>query len=94
MKTRLNIYERLGVRTIINAKGPATRLSGGLMAAEVASAMQEATQHCVDMTELQTRAVRSLLKSLVRRQAVSLLERRQVYCLERQRVSQGSIRPR
>ena len=56
MKTRLNVYERLGVRTIINAKGPATRLSGGLMAAEVASAMQEATQHCVDMTELQTRA--------------------------------------
>ena len=56
MKTRLNVYERLGVRTIINAKGPATRLSGGLMAAEVASAMQEATQYCVDMTELQTRA--------------------------------------
>lgn len=56
METRLNVYERLGVRTIINAKGPATRLSGGLMAAEVASAMQEATQYCVDMTELQTRA--------------------------------------
>ena len=26
-----NIYERLGVRTIINAKGPSTRLSGGIM---------------------------------------------------------------
>ena len=51
-----NIYEKLGVPTIINAKGPATRLSGGLMAESVSSAMQEATQHCVDMTELQTRA--------------------------------------
>ena len=26
-----NIYERLGVRTIINAAGPTTRLSGALM---------------------------------------------------------------
>jgi len=52
----MNVYKRLGVRTIINAKGPATRLSGGLMAEEVAAAMLEATQHCVDMTELQTRA--------------------------------------
>ena len=51
-----NIYEKLGVPTIINAKGPATRLSGGLMAESVSRAMQEATQHCVDMTELQTRA--------------------------------------
>ncbi len=51
-----NIYEKLGVPTIINAKGPATRLSGGVMTEEVSKAMQEATQHCVDMTELQTRA--------------------------------------
>ena len=51
-----NIYEKLGVPTIINAKGPATRLSGGVMTEEVTKAMQEATQHCVDMTELQTRA--------------------------------------
>ncbi|MEE3122149.1 MAG: aminotransferase class V-fold PLP-dependent enzyme [SAR324 cluster bacterium] len=51
-----NIYEKLGVPTIINAKGPATRLSGGVMAEEVSKAMQEATQYCIDMTELQTRA--------------------------------------
>ena len=50
------IYERLGVNTIINAKGPATRLSGGLMAPEVAEAMREATQYCVEMVELQGRA--------------------------------------
>jgi D-glucosaminate-6-phosphate ammonia-lyase len=51
-----NVYERVGVRTIINAKGPSTRLSGGQMRAEVAQAMVEASQHCVDMAELQARA--------------------------------------
>jgi L-seryl-tRNA(Ser) seleniumtransferase len=51
-----NIYERLGVRTIINAKGPATRLSGGPMRAEVAEAMAEASRHCIEMAELQARA--------------------------------------
>ncbi len=51
-----NIYERLGVRTIINAKGPSTRLSGGIMRPEVAEAMVEASQHCVEMAELQARA--------------------------------------
>ena len=51
-----NVYERLGVRTIINAKGPSTRLSGGQMRPEVAQAMVEASQHCVEMAELQARA--------------------------------------
>ena len=51
-----NIYEKIGVPLIINAKGPATRLSGGVMADEVSKAMQEATQYCIDMTELQTKA--------------------------------------
>jgi D-glucosaminate-6-phosphate ammonia-lyase len=51
-----NVYERLGVRTIINAKGPSTRLSGGIMRPEVAEAMVEASRHCVEMAELQARA--------------------------------------
>jgi L-seryl-tRNA(Ser) seleniumtransferase len=51
-----NVYERLRVRTIINAKGPSTRLSGGLMRPEVVQAMVEASQHCVEMAELQARA--------------------------------------
>ena len=51
-----NVYERLGVRTIINAKGHATRLSGGIMRPEVTAAMVEASQHCVEMAELQARA--------------------------------------
>jgi L-seryl-tRNA(Ser) seleniumtransferase len=50
------IYEGLGVRTIINAKGTSTRVSGGLMAPEVAAAMAEASRHCVDMWALQGRA--------------------------------------
>jgi D-glucosaminate-6-phosphate ammonia-lyase len=51
-----NIYERLGVRTIINAKGPSTRLSGGRMAPQVTEAMVDASRHCVDMAELHARA--------------------------------------
>jgi D-glucosaminate-6-phosphate ammonia-lyase len=52
----MNIYERRGVRTLINAKGPATRLSGGIMRPEVTAAMAEAARHCVDMAELQAHA--------------------------------------
>ena len=51
-----NVYERLGVRTIINASGPATRLSGSIMPPEVAAAMQEASQYCIDIAQLQARA--------------------------------------
>jgi D-glucosaminate-6-phosphate ammonia-lyase len=52
----VTIYDSLGVRTIINAKGAATRLSGGLMRPEVTAAMVEASRHCVDMAELQAAA--------------------------------------
>jgi L-seryl-tRNA(Ser) seleniumtransferase len=52
----MSIYEQFGVRTIINAKGPATRLSGGLLAPEVTAAMTEAAGYCVDMAELQAGA--------------------------------------
>ena len=51
-----NIYERRGIRTAINAKGPATRLSGGVMRREVAAAMAEASRFSVDMAELQAHA--------------------------------------
>ena len=52
----MSIYDRFGVRTIINAKGPSTRLSGGFLDAEVAAAMTEAATYCVDMAELQAGA--------------------------------------
>ena len=48
-----NVYQRLGIRTIVNASGPSTRLSGGIMRPEVAAAMAEASQWCVDVAELQ-----------------------------------------
>ena len=51
-----NIYEQIGIRPIINASGPTTRLSGGIMDPEVADAMREASQYCVDIAELQARA--------------------------------------
>jgi L-seryl-tRNA(Ser) seleniumtransferase len=58
-----NIYERLGVRTIINGQGPATRLSGGIMPPEVAQTMVEASRHCVDIAELQAAASRIIAEA-------------------------------
>ncbi|MBT3344646.1 MAG: aminotransferase class V-fold PLP-dependent enzyme [Gemmatimonadetes bacterium] len=51
-----HVYERLGIRPVINALGPATRVSGSIMPLEVADAMREASQYCVDITSLQARA--------------------------------------
>lgn len=56
----MTVYGDLGVRTLINAKGPATRLSGGIMRAEVAAAMAEASQACVDIADLQAAASRTI----------------------------------
>ena len=59
----MTVYDTLGVRTIVNAKGPATRLSGGIMRQEISAAMVEASQHCVDMAELQAAASRQIAKA-------------------------------
>jgi len=48
-----SIYEQLGIRTIVNAAGPVTRLSGSIMPAEVAQAMAGASGRCVDIAHLQ-----------------------------------------
>ncbi len=48
-----NIYDRLGVRTRINAKGTYTHLSGSLMPREVSQALEEASRHYVYLLELQ-----------------------------------------
>lgn len=50
------VWSRLGVARIVNAKGPATRLSGPPLHPQVAAAMAEAAQSCVDMLALQARA--------------------------------------
>jgi len=47
------IYERLGVRTRINAKGTYTYLTGSLVPPEVSHAMEEASQHYVYLVDLQ-----------------------------------------
>jgi D-glucosaminate-6-phosphate ammonia-lyase len=52
----VGIYERLGVRTIINARGTHTRLGGSLMAPEVLEAMREAAGAYIVLDELQERA--------------------------------------
>ena len=59
----MTIYESLRVPTLINAKGTATRLSGGIMLPEVVQAMLEASQACVDMAELQAAASREIAKA-------------------------------
>jgi L-seryl-tRNA(Ser) seleniumtransferase len=58
----MSIFETLGVKPVINAKGTATRLSGGHMRPEVIKAMQEASQQCFDMAELQAAASRQIAK--------------------------------
>jgi L-seryl-tRNA(Ser) seleniumtransferase len=52
----MNLYEKRGIRTLINAKGTATRLSGGILRPEVTAAMAEAGKFCVDMADLQAHA--------------------------------------
>ena len=51
-----NIYERLGVRRLINARGTHTRLGGTLMRPEVLEAMREAAGGYVVLDELQDKA--------------------------------------
>src|SRR5437867_7178236 len=52
----MGIYERLGVRPIINACGMNTMASGSLMPRLVLEAMAEAATAFVDMAELNARA--------------------------------------
>ncbi len=54
------IYLELGVPTLINAAGTVTRLSGGIMAPEVAEAMRQASLACVDMMAMQAAACRAI----------------------------------
>jgi D-glucosaminate-6-phosphate ammonia-lyase len=59
-----NIYDRLGVRTRINAKGTYTYLTGSLMPPEVAQAQHEAAEHYVFLEELQAAAGRKIAELL------------------------------
>src|SRR3954454_21288878 len=55
-KSRLGVYDDLGVRTVINASGTLTRLGGSRMAPEVLAAMCEAAASFVHIDELQAQA--------------------------------------
>src|SRR5689334_21492208 len=55
-----NVYTRIGVRPLINARGTWTYLSGSLELPEVRQAKQEAALHFVDMFELQRGAGKRL----------------------------------
>ncbi len=52
-RTAGNVYERIGIRPLINARGTWTYLSGSLMLPEVRQAMDAASRQFVDMFELQ-----------------------------------------
>jgi D-glucosaminate-6-phosphate ammonia-lyase len=53
---RMGVYDRLGVRPIINARGMNTMAGGSLMPKPVVEAMAEAATAFVDMAELHARA--------------------------------------
>ena len=87
----MSIYEQLGVRTILNAKGPSTRVSGGLMAPEVTAAMAEAATHCVDMAELQAAASRVIAGATGAEAGMLPPAPRPACCSAQPRVSRASI---
>jgi len=58
----MNVYERLGVRTLINARGEATRYGGALMEQETIDAISEAAKYSVRIDELQAAASRIISK--------------------------------
>jgi L-seryl-tRNA(Ser) seleniumtransferase len=52
---RPSVYQRLGVRHVINATGTVTNLGGSLMPPEVVAAWVDASRHFVNLLELQDR---------------------------------------
>ena len=50
-----SVYEKLGVKTVINAAGTLTTLGGSLMPPEVLAALASAAQHFVEIGDLQDR---------------------------------------
>jgi len=55
-----SVYERLGIRPVINAVGTLTTLSGSVMPQEVKQAMEEASRSFVRIHELQEKVGRRL----------------------------------
>ena len=58
----MNIYKRLGIRTVINGNATLTRLGGSIMPPEVVAAMADAAKHFVDIIDLQKRVGEEIAK--------------------------------
>lgn len=58
-----DIYRRLGLRPVINARGSHTRLGGSLMPPEVVEAMREASGSYIVLEELQAKASEVIAKA-------------------------------
>lgn len=56
----MDIYDELGVRKIINGSATLTMLGGSIMPPEVLDAMRDASQHFVNIDELQDKAGRCI----------------------------------
>ena len=56
----MTVYARLGIRTVVNARGCATLAGGTLMAPEVVTAMAEASRSFVRIGDLQEVASRRI----------------------------------
>ena len=59
-----NVYEELGITTIINGEGTMTTLGGSLIRPEVESVMQMAAQHFVSIPELEVAAGKRIAEML------------------------------
>jgi len=57
------LLARFGLHPVVNGNGTVTRLSGGIMAPEVADAMREASQHTFDMWDLHAAASRVIARA-------------------------------
>src|SRR5437867_8503234 len=55
-KLKVHIYEKLGVRPLINARSFSTKAGGCALPHEVLEAMSQAAECCVRMDELQSAA--------------------------------------
>src|SRR5260370_16625056 len=59
-----NVYEELGVTTVINGQGTMTMLGGSLMRPEVEAAMTLASQHFCSIPELEVAAGKRIAEML------------------------------
>jgi D-glucosaminate-6-phosphate ammonia-lyase len=62
-RSRVSVYEQLGVRRIINARSFSTKLGGAALPSEVLNAMADAARCCVRMDELQDAASRVIAEA-------------------------------